>query len=126
VLSEFAKTMVADFLDDFGTGYSSLSYLKRFPVDVIKIDQGFIADLAQDKASHDIVLKIIELPHLRKMTVVTEGVETEAQHHEVRLLGSESCQGHYFARPMSAARLDALTGPTILTDLHLPALVSLG
>ena len=109
VLSELKRLGVMLALDDFGTGYSSLSYLKRFPVDVVKIDQGFTADLARDRASHAIVSKVIELAHMLDLTVVTEGVETDEQHSEVRRLGSEYCQGYYFARPMSAERFATLT-----------------
>jgi diguanylate cyclase (GGDEF)-like protein len=121
VLNDLKELGVILALDDFGTGYSSLSYLKRFPVDVVKIDRGFIADLAQDQASHDIVSKIIELAHLRHMTVVTEGVETADQRREAGSLGSEACQGFYFSRPMTADNLDLLTEATALVDLHLPA-----
>jgi diguanylate cyclase (GGDEF)-like protein len=120
VLGALKQLGVLIALDDFGTGYSSLSYLKRFPVDIVKIDQGFIADLAQDQASHDIVSAIIDLAHRRHMTVITEGVETAEQHRVVETLGSESCQGFYFARPMSADHLDTITGGTQLVDLCLP------
>jgi EAL domain-containing protein (putative c-di-GMP-specific phosphodiesterase class I) len=110
-------------LDDFGTGYSSLSYLKRFPIDIVKIDQGFIEDVAQNRSSHAIVSAVIELAHALDMTVITEGVETAEQHHEVAALGSESCQGFYFARPMSASSLDALARQATVLDLRLPIVV---
>jgi diguanylate cyclase (GGDEF)-like protein len=125
VLSDLKRLGVMLALDDFGTGYSSLSYLKRFPVDIVKIDRGFIADLGRDQASHDIVSKIIELAHLRHISVVTEGVETAEQLHEVGMLGSESCQGFYFARPMSADSLDIMTTEDALVDLRLPRPVAL-
>ncbi len=102
VLDELKELGLQLALDDFGTGYSSLSYLKQFPVDVVKLDQSFISDLGQDKASHAIVSKIIELAHLLDLTVISEGVETAAQHREVSTLGSDFCQGFYFARPVSA------------------------
>ena len=86
-------------LDDFGTGYSSLTYLKRFPIDIVKIDQGFVADLEGDPASHAIVYSVIELAHRLGMTVVAEGVETPEQHQQLLELGCDSCQGYYFARP---------------------------
>ena len=94
-------------LDDFGTGYSSLTYLKRFPVDAIKIDQSFIADLPHNVSSHAIVSKTIEMAHLLDLVVVCEGVETEAQHDIIAELGSDFCQGFYFAKPMS---VDCLEG----------------
>ena len=90
-------------LDDFGTGYSSLSYLKRFPVDIIKIDQSFIADLVRDESSRAIVSMTIELAHVLGLTVVCEGVETQEQHQVVAEMGSNSCQGYYYGRPATLA-----------------------
>ena len=68
----------------------------------MKIDQGFVADLEQDQASHAIVFAVVELAHMLGMTVVAEGVETAEQHKHLAALGCDSCQGYYFARPMSA------------------------
>ena len=95
-------------LDDFGTGYSSLGYLRRFPVDTVKVDREFVAHLAEDPASHTIVTAVIALAHGLGMTVISEGVETAAQHRELTALGCDSCQGFYFAPPMTAANLDAV------------------
>jgi EAL domain-containing protein (putative c-di-GMP-specific phosphodiesterase class I) len=106
VLNELKALGVLLALDDFGTGYSSLSYLKQVPVDILKIDRTFTADLVHDPASHAIVTKVIELAHMLDLSVVTEGVETAAQCAEAAMLGSEFYQGYYFARPMSAARFD--------------------
>jgi diguanylate cyclase (GGDEF)-like protein len=106
VLNELKEIGVKIALDDFGTGYSSLNYLKRFPIDIVKIDREFIADLARDEASQSIVLKVIELAHLLGMTVVAEGVETVEQHERLAALGCDFCQGFYFAPPMPAAALD--------------------
>ncbi len=121
VLDELKQLGLMLALDDFGTGYSSLVYLDQFPIDVIKIDRGFTAKLGRDRASQVIVAKVIELAHLLDMGVVSEGIETAEQLHEVRKLGSESSQGFYFARPLSADRLDVLTNQTVAGfDLHLP------
>jgi diguanylate cyclase (GGDEF)-like protein len=109
VLRDLKRLGVRLALDDFGTGYSSLSYLKRFPIDIVKIDQGFVEDVAQDRSTHAIVAAVVELAHALDMAVVTEGVENAEQRDEVAALGSESCQGFYFARPMSAASLEALS-----------------
>jgi diguanylate cyclase (GGDEF)-like protein len=95
-------------LDDFGTGYSSLGYLRRFPVDSVKVDQEFVVNLGADAPSRIIVTAVIQLAHGLGMTVVSEGVETAAQHRELAELGSDSCQGFYFARPMSYASLRTL------------------
>jgi diguanylate cyclase (GGDEF)-like protein len=108
VLGELKRVGVKIALDDFGTGYSSLNYLKRFPIDTVKIDQEFIADLEIDEASRAIVSAVVELSHRLGMTVVAEGVETAEQHEQLVALGCDYCQGYYFALPMSAADLDTL------------------
>ena len=95
-------------LDDFGTGYSSLTHLLHYPVDTIKVDRSFVANLGRDRASRTIVAAVIDLGHGLGMNVVSEGVETGEQHGELTGLGCDSCQGFYFARPMAAARLEAL------------------
>jgi diguanylate cyclase (GGDEF)-like protein len=106
VLLQLKALGVLVALDDFGTGYSSLSYLKEFPVDVLKIDQSFVADLGQDNASYAIVSKTIELAHLLDLIVVCEGVETSEQYRHVGELTSDYSQGFFLSRPMSADRLD--------------------
>jgi EAL domain-containing protein (putative c-di-GMP-specific phosphodiesterase class I) len=95
-------------LDDFGTGYSSLGYLMRFPVDTVKIDRTFVANLESDRASHTIVSAVIQLSHGLSMTATAEGVEAADQHHELARLGCDACQGFYFARPIPADRIDTL------------------
>src|SRR5450756_1154205 len=92
VLGELKTLGVRLALDDFGTGYSSLSYLRQFPVDILKIDRTFTADLVHDEASHAVVTKVIELAHMLDLSVVTEGVETAAQRAEAATLGSEFYQ----------------------------------
>ncbi len=100
-------------LDDFGTGYSSLSYLKRFPVDVVKIDRSFITDIARDRSSRAIVAKTIELAHLLDLAVVSEGVETRHQYEVVADLGSDFCQGYFFGRPRSMPSPDDLVNAAL-------------
>jgi diguanylate cyclase (GGDEF)-like protein len=111
VLGELKELGVELALDDFGTGYSSLSYLKKLPVDMIKIDHGFITDIVNDPASAAILTAIIQLAHTLGMTVVAKGVETAAQQRTVSRLGSDFCQGFYFAAPMPAAGVEALIAP---------------
>jgi diguanylate cyclase (GGDEF)-like protein len=108
VLERLKSIGVTLALDDFGTGYSSLSYLKLLPIDTIKVDQSFIANLELDPASTTILTAIIQLAHGLGMTVVSEGVETAAQQRHLTQLGSDFCQGFYFAYPMPALSLDAL------------------
>jgi diguanylate cyclase (GGDEF)-like protein len=117
VLNDLKDLGVTVALDDFGTGYSSLTYLKQFPIDVVKIDQGFVADLERDRASYFIVFAIVELAHLLGMTVVAEGVETVEQHHQLATLGCDYCQGYYFAHPMSADDLQSLMQESVAGGL---------
>jgi len=87
-------------LDDFGTGYSSLSHLQQFPLDAVKIDRSFIADLATDSKNAAITEAVVRLAHTLGLRVVGEGVETAAQAHALQRLGCEEAQGFLFARPM--------------------------
>ena len=89
-------------LDDFGTGYSSLSYLKRFPVDMVKIDQSFVAGIPAEPLDEAIVTAVVALAHVIGMTVVAEGVEEPRQRAAVTRLGCDMAQGFLFARPMPA------------------------
>ncbi|HJV66786.1 MAG TPA: EAL domain-containing protein [Geomonas sp.] len=92
-------------IDDFGTGYSSLSYLKHFPIDAIKIDRSFIAELDGNSDDAAITEAIISLAHSLKLKVVAEGVEDEAQLQFLRARHCDCAQGYYFAEPMSAEEL---------------------
>ncbi|NGZ83935.1 bifunctional diguanylate cyclase/phosphodiesterase [Duganella aceris] len=86
-------------IDDFGTGYSSFSYLRRFPIDVLKIDRSFISDIGEgDEAA--IVVSIIALAHNLKLRVIAEGVETAAQLDYLRRNGCDEIQGYYFSPPV--------------------------
>lgn len=89
-------------LDDFGTGFSSLSYLRRFPVDVIKIDRSFISEMSLEPQGDLLVKSIIELSHNLGLRVVSEGIEQAEQFDQLRLLGSDELQGYYISRPMHA------------------------
>jgi EAL domain-containing protein (putative c-di-GMP-specific phosphodiesterase class I) len=93
-------------IDDFGTGYSSLSYLKKFPIDVIKIDQSFIKGI-QNRDSDDaaIVRAIIILAHTLKLDVTAEGVETWDQAYFLEEQNCNEIQGYLFGKPMTPRTL---------------------
>ncbi|SHN41832.1 PAS domain S-box-containing protein/diguanylate cyclase (GGDEF) domain-containing protein [Duganella sacchari] len=95
-------------LDDFGTGYSSLSYLKRFPIDVLKIDKSFVDDVTTNSADSAIALSVISLAHNLNMRVIAEGVETREQVQFLAEHGCDEMQGYYFSRPLNAEGFSAL------------------
>jgi diguanylate cyclase (GGDEF)-like protein/PAS domain S-box-containing protein len=101
-------------IDDFGTGYSSLRYLQQFPVDVLKVDRGFVAGLRApadgDEPAAGVALAraVVALGRALSLHTVAEGVETEAQRAQLLALGCEYGQGFLFARPMPAEQVRAL------------------
>ena len=108
-------------IDDFGTGYSSLAYLRRFPLDVLKIDRSFINDLATDTNAGAIVTSIIALAHNLHLQVIAEGVETGAQLAFLQAHGCDQMQGHYFSRALDVRTFTALLrNGTRLQDLPAP------
>ncbi|BBL70398.1 hypothetical protein MoryE10_10040 [Methylogaea oryzae] len=94
-------------LDDFGTGFSSLSYLKRFPIDVLKIDQSFVRGIVSDREDAAIVKTVIGLAHSLELRTIAEGVETAEQAGLLRGWASDEVQGYHFSRPLDA---DAFIG----------------
>ena len=94
-------------LDDFGTGYCSLSYLKRFPVDMVKIDQSFVADVGSQALDEAIVTAVVTLAHHVGICVVAEGVENPGQRDAIAALGCDMAQGHHFGRPLPAGDVAA-------------------
>jgi len=90
-------------LDDFGTGYSSLSYLRRFPVDIIKIDRGFVDEIGTKPTGGAIIAAITNLAHVLGLVVTAEGVETAQQHDEVVAIGCEFAQGFHYGGAGGAA-----------------------
>ncbi|MEU2349584.1 EAL domain-containing protein [Modestobacter sp. NPDC049651] len=101
VLQELRDLGVHLAIDDFGTGYSSLAYLRHLPVDCLKVDRSFVADLAS--GGEEIAAMVIALARTLGLTTVAEGVETTQQADELARLGVSYLQGFFLARPMSGA-----------------------
>jgi EAL domain-containing protein (putative c-di-GMP-specific phosphodiesterase class I) len=99
VLRRLRAAGVRISIDDFGTGYSSLSYLRRFPIDAVKIDQSFVADLPEDESARAVVRTIVAMGHSLGVTVVAEGVETEEQQHWLVDAGCDLLQGYFDGPP---------------------------
>jgi diguanylate cyclase (GGDEF)-like protein len=97
-------------IDEFGTGHSSLGSLKRFPLDVLKIDRSFVSGLGTDPEDAAIVTAIINLAHSLGLETVADGVETKEQVDELRTLGCDVGQGFYFARPRPSDAIAELLG----------------
>ncbi|MDP2674960.1 MAG: PAS domain S-box protein [Dehalococcoidia bacterium] len=108
ILRELREAGVQISIDDFGTGHSSLSYLKRFPIDVIKIDQSFVQDLTIDPNNAAIASTIIVMAHALNLTVIAEGVETAEQLAFLRERECDEMQGFLFSRPAPAPELDQM------------------
>jgi len=107
LLQQLRKTGVRFAVDDFGTGYSSLSYLRRFPLDVLKVDRSFVKDVTSEKDSATITKTIIAMGHSLNLSVIAEGVETEDQ---LKFLQEQKChimQGYLRCRPLPADELEA-------------------
>jgi diguanylate cyclase (GGDEF)-like protein len=103
LLEDLKRVGVAVSLDDFGTGFSSLSYLKRFPVDILKIDQSFVRDIALDPDDAAIVGAIISIAANLQLGVIAEGVETEQQRAFLRARGCPEMQGFLMSPAIPAA-----------------------
>ena len=95
-------------IDDFGTGYCSLTYIKRFPIDILKIDRSFVHDLNSDLVNSAIVPTIITMAHSLSLDVVAEGVEDETQRDYLTSLGCTDFQGYLFSKPLPEAEATAL------------------
>jgi diguanylate cyclase (GGDEF)-like protein len=108
-LQSLRRLGVRLLLDDFGTGYSSLAYLRRHPIDAIKIDRAFVADLGEDgQGDGAIVAAIVGMAQALGMRVVPEGVETQGQLERLTALGCEFAQGFHLSRPLAASAFEAL------------------
>jgi diguanylate cyclase (GGDEF)-like protein/PAS domain S-box-containing protein len=102
-LHELKRLGVRIAIDDFGTGYSSLSYLRRFPVDILKIDKTFVDGLNGDGEGEALLRAIVELARALNLQTVAEGIEDVSQLSALQLLGCDYGQGYFYARPLDEA-----------------------
>jgi len=100
-------------LDDFGTGYASLSYLRRFPLDDLKMDRSFVADLGRDATATELTRVIVALGHTLGLVTVAEGIETAEQYARVRALGCARGQGYYISPPLPSEDARALVAAAV-------------
>ncbi|RLB61856.1 MAG: bifunctional diguanylate cyclase/phosphodiesterase [Deltaproteobacteria bacterium] len=105
VLTDLKKLGIHLSVDDFGTGYSSLSYLKRFPIDLLKIDRSFITDIPKDSDDIAIVSAVVSMAHNLNLKVLAEGVETLEQKDFLHSICCDEFQGFYFSRPVAAKQI---------------------
>lgn len=107
-LGQLRKLGLSLAIDDFGTGYSSLSYLKRFPIDVLKIDKSFVDGLTGGAEESALVRAIVQIGRTLRLRTVAEGIEGADQLAELRRIGCDAGQGYYFSPPVPAREVTAL------------------
>ena len=112
VFRELKSLGVKLAIDDFGTGYSSLSYIKRFPIDVLKVDRSLVKGIERDPANVAIASAIMTLAHGLGLKVTVEGVETVGEFAKLRSLGVELGQGYYWWRASAAEEITELLAAT--------------
>src|ERR687891_1755710 len=100
-------------IDDFGTGYSSLSYLRRFPIDMLKIDKAFVDGIGGEREDAALAHAIVKLSHTLQLHTVAEGIEEADQAAHLAALGCQDGQGFHFARPLVTSALTELLAQTL-------------
>jgi EAL domain-containing protein (putative c-di-GMP-specific phosphodiesterase class I) len=116
-LEQLKRLGVRLAVDDFGTGYSSLSYLRRFPIDVVKIDKSFIDGITDGPEASALARAIITLGQTLHLQTVAEGIEHAAQFGELRELGCDLGQGFLFARPLPEHEIGQLLASGMAWDV---------
>jgi diguanylate cyclase (GGDEF)-like protein len=107
LLHSLRETGIELSIDDFGTGYSSLSYLQRLPVSELKIDRSFVIDINLHPATQRLVKTVIELGHGLDLSVIAEGIETQAERDTLTELGCDAMQGYFVSKPLHGQQLQA-------------------
>ncbi len=102
-LDDLRRLGVRIAIDDFGTGYSGLAYLRKLPVDMIKIDQSFVAEIVSDSTASAVLFAIVQLSHVLGFEIIAEGAETGPQIDVLRTLDCDYIQGFYYAEPATPA-----------------------
>ncbi|HEY2636491.1 MAG TPA: EAL domain-containing protein, partial [Solirubrobacteraceae bacterium] len=121
-LEELSALGVSLAIDDFGVGFSSLSQVRRLsPVDVLKIDRSFVAELGAAPQDGAIIAGIVGIAHMLGLTTVAEGIETADQAAGARDLGCDRAQGFHFARPAPPAAMDELLAAAAAGQPVIPA-----
>jgi diguanylate cyclase (GGDEF)-like protein/PAS domain S-box-containing protein len=118
ILNEISEMGVLFALDDFGTGYSALGYLRKFPIDLLKLDKSFVDDLLVSADGSALVEAIIQLARTLELDLVVEGIESQAQSEQLMRMGCKFGQGYLFARPMAAAMIEPLLRNLALVTPH--------
>ena len=106
ILAQIKELGIRIALDDFGTGYSSLSHIKELPFDVIKVDQSFVKDLAEDTYSKSFIKMVSDLADAISVSICVEGIETQEQYKVLAGMKVRMIQGYYFDKPMPAAEFE--------------------
>ncbi|MEG4457971.1 EAL domain-containing protein [Microcoleus sp. N9_A1] len=119
VLRELQNMGVQIALDDFGTGYCSLNYLKKFPLNILKIDKSFVSGLTNDPCERAIAKAVATLGRDLNLSVVAEGVETKEQLECLRELHCQEIQGYYFSKPLSAGDASKLLVNSLLQQVKI-------
>ncbi|RXT07119.1 EAL domain-containing protein [Ammoniphilus sp. CFH 90114] len=105
-LQQLKNMGIKIMIDDFGKGYSSLGYLKKFPVDILKIDQSFIREIESSPSEREIVIAILQLAQILDLQVIAEGIETEEQFAFLRKHDCDVMQGYYFSKPLPLREIE--------------------
>jgi EAL domain-containing protein (putative c-di-GMP-specific phosphodiesterase class I) len=108
VIRRFTDAGTGVQIDDFGTGYSALSRLQSLAFDTLKIDRGFVAQLAESEESLEVVRMIVTMARTLGMSVIAEGVETDDQRQQLQGLDCRQGQGYLFSEPLDGDGVDAL------------------